>query len=98
MGAGEGNYDIIVLANAKTVKFLDSTSEEEKEEDKLISYQKRGVDFLACENALKERNIDPASLFACVSIVPSGVMEIIKKQNEGFAYIKPWLILNNISK
>ncbi len=50
---------------------------------------KRGVKFLACRNALIANNIDEKLLPEFVTVIPSGMTELIRKQAEGFAYIKP---------
>jgi sugar/nucleoside kinase (ribokinase family) len=55
-----------------------------------VSYlNKKGVKFVACNNALKGFNIKEDTLFDFVDIVPAGVMELVKKQSEGYLYIKP---------
>ncbi|MGD1076474.1 MAG: DsrE family protein, partial [Thermodesulfovibrionales bacterium] len=50
---------------------------------------KRGVLFLACRNALTAQQIGAESLPDFVTIVPAGITEIVKRQADGFAYIKP---------
>ncbi len=58
--------------------------------DAVADLQLAGVEFRACNNTLKRRNIDPQRLIADVKIVPAGVAEIARLQaKEGFAYIKP---------
>ncbi|HHU07353.1 MAG TPA: hypothetical protein GXZ59_03300 [Clostridiaceae bacterium] len=47
------------------------------------------VDFVACANALRGWEIEEDSLPAHVAVVPSGVVEIARKQEEGYAYIRP---------
>ena len=50
----------------------------------------RGVIFKACNNWLKSRNLKPDALVSPVAVVPSGVIEILRLQNEeGFAYFRP---------
>jgi uncharacterized protein len=50
----------------------------------------RGVVFKACNNWLKSRNLTPDALISPVTVVPSGVIEILRLQNEeGFAYFRP---------
>lgn len=50
----------------------------------------RGVIFKACNNWLKSRNLTPDALVSPVTVVPSGVIEILRLQNEeGFAYFRP---------
>lgn len=49
----------------------------------------RGVRFVACENTMREKGITPDDLLPGVGTVPSGAVEVIRKQHEGFAYFRP---------
>ena len=51
-------------------------------------YADRGVSFAACEFAMKKRNVTKDQLVAGAGTVISGVLEIAKKQQEGWSYIK----------
>jgi len=48
----------------------------------------RGVDFVGCENTLRERKINRTELMSEVRTVPAGILEIVKKQRKKWAYIK----------
>lgn len=48
----------------------------------------KGVSFKVCHIAMEHHHIDPSQLIAGVNIVPDGIYEIIKKQREGWGYIK----------
>ncbi len=50
---------------------------------------KLGVRFIACENTMKEKQIPRDKLLPGVKTVPSGAVEVIRKQQEGFSYFKP---------
>lgn len=50
---------------------------------------KMGIKFVACRNALRMHSIDEKILQSFVRVVPAGITEIVKKQAEGYAYIKP---------
>jgi len=47
-----------------------------------------GVTFAACENTMARKKATTADLVAGVETVPSGLVEIILKQEEGWSYIK----------
>lgn len=49
----------------------------------------KGVAFAACNNTLTKMEIKKEELCDFVEVVPAGIMELIKKQNEGYAYVKP---------
>jgi intracellular sulfur oxidation DsrE/DsrF family protein len=52
------------------------------------AYSDKGVNFVACEFAMKKRKITADQLVAGAGTVISGVLEIAKKQQEGWSYIK----------
>ena len=52
------------------------------------AFADKGVNFVACEFAMKKRKITPDQLVAGAGSVISGVMEIAKKQQEGWSYNK----------
>ena len=54
----------------------------------IAALYKKGVVFAVCNNSLKKRNIDPARVMPEAIIVPVAILEIVKKQEEGRAYIK----------
>ena len=64
------------------------TSAVTKEESKVRMYAERGVDFVACENTMRTRNISREELLSCIRTVPAGMVEIVQKQNKKWAYIK----------
>ncbi len=47
-----------------------------------------GVLFKACENTIRERKIDRATILPQAGTVPSGVAEVVLKQEAGWAYLK----------
>ena len=44
---------------------------------------------MLCANALADTKIDHARLWPGCSVVPAGLVEVVRLQREGFAYIKP---------
>ena len=54
----------------------------------ITSLYKKGVVFAVCNNSLKKRNINQARVMPEAIIVPVAILEIVKKQEEGHAYIK----------
>jgi intracellular sulfur oxidation DsrE/DsrF family protein len=80
-------YSIEVLANSEAVKFYDSNFNSDISViEKLNS---NGVKFVACNNALIANKIKSEDLIYVIEVVPVGVLELINKQSEGYAYIKP---------
>ena len=57
-------------------------------QDQIKMYADQGVSFVACEFAMKKRNVTKEELVDGAGTVISGVLEIAKKQQEGWSYIK----------
>ncbi len=49
---------------------------------------KAGVIFAACANTMKGRHLTTKNLYPFAKVVPSGVAEVVRKQEAGWAYIK----------
>ena len=49
----------------------------------------KGVRFLMCNNSLTNLNIDPAELVGGCEVIKAGIVELIARQADGYAYIKP---------
>ena len=50
--------------------------------------QGRGAAFLACENTLRSRELEVRDLLADVRAVPSGVAAIVRRQSQGWSYLR----------
>jgi intracellular sulfur oxidation DsrE/DsrF family protein len=50
---------------------------------------KSGVAVQACENTMRNQKLVRADMHPSVSYVPAGVVQIIKRQQEGWAYLRP---------
>ena len=50
---------------------------------------KSGVKVVACENTMKGQNLVYANMLPEIGYVPSGVVELITKQRDGYSYIRP---------
>lgn len=50
---------------------------------------KNGVKVVACENTMKNMKLGYADMLPNIGYVVAGVVEIARKQQQGFAYIKP---------
>ncbi len=47
-----------------------------------------GVQFVACENTMKGKHLTRDDMLPSLSYTPAAVVEIMRKQQEGYAYIK----------
>ena len=50
---------------------------------------KAGVQVAACENTMRNQKLVRADMHPDVSYVSAGVVEIVKRQQEGWAYLRP---------
>lgn len=54
----------------------------------IIALTKEGIVFSACENSMRKHHIQKSDLLTEAFTVPSGVAEIILKQEQGWSYLK----------
>ena len=47
------------------------------------------VQLLACENTMRNTKVAKADLYGGIGFVPAGVTHLMKRQKEGWAYIRP---------
>ena len=71
------NNGIEMLMTAKT-----------KQAKAIAELKAKGVVFAACENTMRERKIDKSEILPEAIYVPSGVFEVILKQEQKYSYIK----------
>ncbi len=48
-----------------------------------------GMQIVACENTMKNQKLTKDDMLPAISYVPAGVVELMKRQREGYAYIRP---------
>jgi uncharacterized protein len=48
----------------------------------------QGVKFVVCQNTMNRLKITKDQLLPIIEIVPTGIAEIVEKQEEGWTYIK----------
>lgn len=54
----------------------------------IIDLMTRDIDFAACYNSMKAKEIQTTELIEGMKIVDAGVGEIVKRQDDGWAYLK----------
>jgi len=54
--------------------------------DALMQY---GVEFVACGNTMRTKQIDASELIEGAEVVTAGIAEMIERVQEGWVYIKP---------
>jgi len=48
-----------------------------------------GVKIVACENTMRNQKLTRQDMLAAISYVPAGVVELMRKQQQGWAYLRP---------
>jgi len=56
--------------------------------DRIAEALKKGVHVVACQNSMRGYHLEPADLAPGVGSVPSGVVELIRRQHAGYAYVR----------
>ena len=56
--------------------------------DKVKHFSERGIVFLACENTIKERDLDRSKVLPEAGFVKAGIIHIVERQEQGWSYIK----------
>ncbi len=79
---------IYLVANGKAVNLF--------RKDKSAGYSqsieelhKNGVHFMICRNAMAHNKVEQKDLIEVCEVVPAGIVELIRLQQEGYAYVKP---------
>ncbi|MPQ45294.1 DsrE family protein [Clostridium tarantellae] len=86
MLASDEKFILEVVANGEAVKTL---QKQDEYSNSIFELSKKGIKFIACNNSINKFNINKNSLYEFVIVVPAGMVEIAKKQNCGYSYIKP---------
>jgi intracellular sulfur oxidation DsrE/DsrF family protein len=80
------NTKIEVVCHNNGLTFLQTATT--KQADKIRELSAKGVDFVACENTMRDRKVKREDLVGECRTVPSGVVEIMLKQEKKWAYLK----------
>lgn len=83
---GEANTELEVVAHGPGIAFLLRT--DTLEAHRIAMLHAQHVEFAACHNTMMAKHISPADLLPEATIVPSGVGELVLKQEAGWAYLK----------
>ncbi len=83
----EKGAEIVVVCHGGGIGLL--VRDKSEHADEVARLIKEGVRFVACENTLRDKSIPKETLIPGVTTTPSGAVEVIRKQQEGFGYFKP---------
>jgi intracellular sulfur oxidation DsrE/DsrF family protein len=84
--AYNGNIDVELVAFGNGIGILKMDSEVGNRIEETMG---SGTKVLACENTMRGRKLTSGDMLARIGYVPSGVVEIVKKQKAGWAIVRP---------
>ena len=64
------------------------TTSKSKVSKSVTDLSSQGVVFAACNNTMRRRNLKKEDLLPISVVVPSAMLELVTKQEEGWAYLK----------
>lgn len=83
----EEDIDVMLVVHSKGVyPFKRNKNADRQKIEKLI---KKGVKISVCKNTLDGLNLKKADFIDGIEVVSSSVGEIVRRQKEGWLYIKP---------
>lgn len=77
--------EVEVVAYGPGLGFLRRASSTETDLQALMAQHVR---FVACENSMRQQHITIQDLISGVGTVPSGVVEVVTRQEQGWSYLK----------
>ncbi len=84
IGADKVDVEIVTYGPGIGMLKMDSVVANRIDESK-----KAGIAIVACQNTMRHMKLTDADMLPNTSYVPSGVVELIKKEEQGYAYIRP---------
>ena len=83
IGADKADIELVVYGPAIAMLKKDSVVA-----DRVAAVLARGVRVAACQNSMRGFKIEAAELVPGVSPVPAGVVELIRREHAGYAYVR----------
>ena len=83
---GAANVDVEIVAFGPGINMVKFDS---VVNTRLDDAAKAGVKILACENSMRNFKLTKADVLPSVGYVPAGVVHIMGRQREGWAYLRP---------
>jgi intracellular sulfur oxidation DsrE/DsrF family protein len=83
---GKDNIQIEIVAYGPGIGMLKMDAVTASRVEEAI---KSGISIVACENTLTAQKLDKEDMNDAISYVPAGVVQLMRRQQEGWAYIRP---------
>ena len=87
---GRDNLTLAALIHAQAWKMIAKGTADPGQTELMQKLVEQGAVFYFCENTRKANDLDvEKDLAVPVTLVPAGVAELVKLQDQGYRYIKP---------
>ena len=83
---GRDNVDVEIVAYGPGIDMFKLESPSASRIDEVI---KQGAQVVICENTMRAQKISKADMLDNLGYVEAGVSQLIRRQQQGYAYIKP---------
>ena len=83
---GKDNVELELVAYGPGIGMLKADSEVANRIDDAVD---SGVHVMACQNTMHGQKLTKEDMNAKIGYVPSGVVEILRRQQAGYAYLRP---------
>lgn len=88
IGAKSAKFEVVMHGKGLGLLLAKNAAENAEMKDKLTKLHADGVVFAACENTMRRDKVEKKDLVEQATTVDSGIGEVIRKQGEGYSYIK----------
>lgn len=82
-GLKPDSVEVVGYAQGLGLVKLDSVVAKE-----IAALQEKHVRFVACENSMRMQHVEVKDLLPGIQPVPSWIVEVVRKQEQGWSYIK----------
>lgn len=83
---GKDNVELEIVAYGPGINMLKAESEVA---NRVTEAVESGVKVVACENTMRGQKLNRTDMNGRIDYVPAGVVEIMRRQNAGYAYLRP---------
>lgn len=83
---GKANVELEIVAYGPGINMLKAESEVG---NRIGEAMESGVKVLACQNTMRNQKLNKEDMLTSIAYVPAGVIEIMQRQHQGWAYLRP---------
>jgi hypothetical protein len=83
---GKDNVELEIVAFGPGINMLKVESEVATRVNEAVD---SGVKVMACQNTMRSQKLNKEDMNAKIGYVPAGVVEIMQRQQQGYAYLRP---------